>query len=313
VRNPECGYADIAAIFDGGIPEPPTPEICQRTDGIGLFYLGQYNVVFGDPESGKTLLCDFATVQVLKAGGNALRVDLDHNGPEATVNRLIGFGADESVLRDPNRFLYVEPVDRAQAIAVVADMDDWNPTLIVIDSIGELLPLFGAGSNSADDFTDVHSRIIKPLTRTGAAVVGIDHLAKGADSRAFGATGTAAKKRAIGGTSIRVKVDSAFTPGNGGSAYLSIHKDRHGGLRRNSPSGDREPLCGKFTIIGNQASISAPMLDDRNPDEAADPEDVAAIAALDPPPPSARDARERLQWRDDRARKAFKTWKGSER
>jgi hypothetical protein len=309
VRNPDCGYVNINELLDGGIPEPPTPEICKRTDKVGLFYLGQYNVVFGDPESGKTLLCDYATVEVLNAGGRVLRLDMDHNGPDSTVNRLLGFGADEAALRDPGRFLYVEPVDRAQAIAVVEDMAEWEPTLVIIDSIGELLPLFGAGSNSADEFTDVHSRVIKPLTRTGAAVVGIDHLAKGADSRAFGPTGTAAKKRAIGGTSIRVKVDSAFTPDKGGSAYLTIHKDRHGGLRRNSPSGDREPLCGKFLILGDQVKITAPTPDDHNPEETPDPEDVAAIAALDPPPATITDARARLGWRNDRTGKAFKAWK----
>lgn len=309
VRNPDCGYVNIAVLLDGGIPDPPTPNICKRTDDIGLFYAGQYNVVFGDPESGKTLLCDHATVEQLKAGGRVARLDLDHNGVDSTINRLLDFGADEDVLRDPTRFLYVEPVDRAQAIAVVEDMADWKPTLVIIDSVGELLPLFGAGSNSPDDFTDVHSRVIKPLTRTGAAVVGIDHLAKGADSRAMGPTGTAAKKRAIGGTSIRVKVDSAFTPDKGGSAYLTIHKDRHGGLRRHSPNGDREPLAGKFVILGNQVQIAAPMLSDRNPDEAADPEDIAAIAALNPPPTSVRDARERLKWRTDRTSKAFKSWK----
>lgn len=309
VRNPECGYVDIAALLDGGIPDPPVPSICNRADGIGLFYPGQFNVVFGDPESGKTLLCDYATVEVLNAGGKVLRLDLDHNGPDSTVSRLIDFGANEDALRNPDRFLYVEPADRAQAIAVIEDMVAWEPTLVIIDSIGELLPMFGAGSNSPDDFTDVHTRVIKPLTRIGACVVGIDHLAKGADSRLQGPTGTLAKKRAIGGTSIRVKVDSAFTPDKGGSAWLSIHKDRHGGLRRHSPVGDREPLCGKFVILGGTCRIAAPMGDERNPDEAADPADVAALGALDPPPASAREARERLKWRDDRSRKAFKAWK----
>ncbi|MEN3221293.1 hypothetical protein PUR22_14085 [Mycolicibacterium porcinum] len=46
-----------------------------------------------------------------------------------------------------------------------------------------------------------------------------------------------------------------------------------------------------------------------NPDEAPDPEDIAAITALDPPPTSVRDARERLGWRTDRASKAFKAWR----
>ncbi|MCH5641428.1 AAA family ATPase [Gordonia sp. ABSL49_1] len=305
----QCGYVDVAALLDDGIPEPPAPGICKRRDGTGIFYARQYNVVFGDPESGKTLLCDFATVEALAEGGRVLRLDLDHNGPESTVSRLIDFGADEDTLRDPDRFLYVEPVDRVQMARIVEHMETWQPVLVIVDSIGELMPLYGAGSNSADEFTDVHTRVIKPLTRTGACVVAIDHLSKGADSRKFGATGTAAKKRAIGGTSIRVTVDSAFTPDKGGSAYLAIHKDRHGGLRRRSPGGDREPLAGKFTILGDERFISAPDANERNPAERADPEDVAAMDALEPPPKSARDARERLKWNDSRTRLAYRNWK----
>ncbi|ALG85834.1 protein RecA [Gordonia phthalatica] len=303
-----CGYVNVAAILDGSAIEPPVPSVCLRSDGIGLFYEGQFNVVFGDPESGKTLLCDFATVEVLAAGGRVLRLDLDHNGPQSTLSRLIDFGADETTLRDVDRFLYVEPAERVQMLHIIEHMEDWQPTLVILDSIGELLPLYGSNSNSADEFTDVHTRVIKPLTRTGAAVVGIDHLAKGADSRAYGPTGTAAKRRAIGGTSIRVKVDQAFTPDAGGSAYLSIHKDRHGGLRRHSPSGDREPLAGKFCILGDTITVQAPLSTDRNPEEKAPEADIAEIAKLDPAPTSARETRERLRWSDKRARTAFKSW-----
>lgn len=302
-------YVDIANMLDNGIPDPPAPTICRRCDGVGLFYLSQYNTVFGDPESGKTLLCDFATVEVLNDGGGVLRLDLDHNGPEATINRLIDFGAKEEHLRDPERFLYIEPADQLQLRMIVEHMKKWEPNLVIVDSIGELMPLYGAGSNDADDFTAVHTKVLKPLAKTGAAVVGIDHLSKGLDSRAFGPTGTAAKRRAIGGTSIRVKVDVPFTPDKGGSAYLSIHKDRHGGLRKRSPVGDKEPLAGKFVILGDEVKVQSPLLTDRNPEEVADVDDVAAIAALDPPPTSAREARVALKWRDDRARKAFKAWK----
>ena len=108
VRNPDCGYVNVAALLEDGIPEPPTPDVCPRSDSVGLFYRGQFNVVFGDPESGKTLLCDYATVrELLRAGGRVLRLDLDHNGPNSTVNRLIDFGADEALLSDPGRFFWV--------------------------------------------------------------------------------------------------------------------------------------------------------------------------------------------------------------
>lgn len=307
-------YPDIAALLAGTLPEPPTPTVCPRTDGIGLFYSNQYNSVIGDPESGKTLLTDCASVDELAAGGRVLRIDMDHNGVQSTISRLIGMGADTAALADTSRFLYIEPEDRIELAAVVDHMKTWKPTLVVLDSIGELLPMFGHNSNSADDFTACHSAVIKPLVRTGACVIGIDHLSKGSDSRAYGAGGTMAKKRALGGTSIRVTLDVAFTPGKGGSAYLSINKDRHGGLRAHSPVGDKEPSAGKFVLWPNddgtvRATIKAPSKDERNPAEAAPAEDIAAVAALDPPPTSANEAQKRLKWRADRARAAFKAWK----
>lgn len=307
-----CNYADIAALLAGGTPEPPVPEVCRRSDGIGLFYRQQVNNVFGDPEGGKTLLCDYATVEVLNDGGRVLRLDMDHNGTDATLSRLTGFGATEEHLADVSRFLYAEP-DKPSLVEIVQHMQEWKPDLVIVDSVGELVSLYGGDSNSADDFTEIHTDVLKPLART-AAVVLIDHLSKGSDSRSYGATGTAAKKRAIGGTSIRVKIDVPFTPDSGGSAYLSIHKDRHGGLRNASPTtGDKEPLAGKFAIISGNCRVSAPRGDDHNPDEVAPPEDVAEVAALDPPPTTVKDVRERLHWRNDRASKAFRAWSGTPR
>lgn len=306
---PDCGYVDIAAMLDGGVPDPPAPSVCTRSDGVALFYAGQYNNLFGDPESGKTLLLDYASVEVLNQGGRVARLDLDHNGPESTINRLLDFGADEDALRDPTRFRYAEP-DRAQIVAIVADMETWHPTLIGIDSIGELLPLFGANSNDSDDFTTVHTGVIKPLARTGAAVVGIDHQAKGSDSKAFGATGTAAKKRVIGGISIRVRVDEPFTPERGGSAWLTINKDRHGGLRRHCPppSDGREVNAGKFVILGDQIRVQAPSVHD-DPADTVPAADITAVAALDPAPTTVKAVREALSWRNDRASKAFRAWR----
>lgn len=305
-----CDYGNVGDLLAGGTPKPPVPDVCRRRDKIGLFYRGQVNNVFGDPESGKTLLCDYATVEILKGDGRVLRLDMDHNGIESTVSRLIGFGAKKEHLVDVGRFLYAEP-DKASLMWIVEHMSKWKPDLVVVDSVGELVSLFGADSNSADDFTRIHTDVLKALAKTGAAVVLIDHLSKGTDSRSYGATGTAAKKRAIGGTSIRVKVDDPFTPGKGGSAFLTIHKDRHGGLRGNSPAptGGKEPMAGKFLILGNVCSISAPLVGERTPGEQAPPADVDAVADLDPKPSSVEDARSRLKWRKERATKAYHAWK----
>src|SRR5699024_10766359 len=163
-------------------------------------------------------------------------------------------------------------------------------------------------------FTGVHSKVMKPLAmKAGTALIAIDHLAKNSESRAQGATGTAAKRRAIGGVSLRVAVSEAYAPGRGGSSALTIHKDRHGGLRAACPGNDREPLAGMFvlsTVNGVTTwSVRAPADGERAPDQTADAADVAAIAALDPEPKTVEEARQRLTWRKERAAKALKAYR----
>jgi hypothetical protein len=86
-------YVDVAALLDGTLPEPPAPDLLRRSDSNALFYAGQVNLLFGDPESGKTWVALAAVEEALHKGGTALVVDLDHNGPAATLSRLVALGA----------------------------------------------------------------------------------------------------------------------------------------------------------------------------------------------------------------------------
>ncbi len=306
-------YADIAAMLDGGDISAPSPDYGICTDGMGLFYAGQVNIVMGDPESGKTLLVQAAAVQVLMAGGCVAMLDCDHNGPAATIARMLDLGAPEAALRDPARFRYCDPDDGDHVASVVRDLRVWAPQFVIVDSIGELLPMYGANSNSADDYTSVNRAVLVPLAKAGSAVVGIDHLAKNTESRQMGATGTAAKKRVVGGTALRVTLAETFTPGKGGAAHVAIVKDRHGGLRANRPTGDREPIAATFRIHNEHHSerfvLIAPDNGDRNPTEAAPPADVEALQALDPPPSTVEDARSRMRWQKARALKAMRAFR----
>ena len=306
-------YADVAALLDGTMPKPPKPLYLHRTDGCALFYPGQVSLVFGDPESGKTWICLACVAEALAHGHTALVIDLDHNGPHSTISRLIMLGAPETALRDPARFRYAEPEDGAELVAIVRDAPTWKPDVVVLDSLGEIVPLFGRSSNSPDDFTFVHSLVMKPLAVGGAAVLCIDHLAKGSESRAQGSTGTAAKRRVIGGVSLRVTIRDAFTPGKGGAAHLTVSKDRHGGLRQHCPTGDREPLAGTFVMTAQDDEtewrIVAPQGGDRNPAELADAADVEALGKLDPPPTSVRDVADRMHWSWKRAGDALREFR----
>ncbi|MGW8565177.1 hypothetical protein [Isoptericola sp. NPDC055881] len=318
-RNPEPDagrplYGDVAALLAGGIPAPPEPAVLACSDDVALFYTGQVNHVFGDPESGKTWLCLAAVASELAAGRRAAVVDLDHNGMAATVSRLVDLGASKEALADPARFRYAEPEDRWHLLAIVSDLASWRAHVIVVDSLGELLPLFGASSNSPDDYTKVNTATLVPLARSGAAVIVIDHLAKNTDSRAMGATGTAAKKRSFGGVSLRVAVVDQFVKGQGGSARVTIAKDRHGGLRAYRPSatGNNEPLAAMFRLHpDSRYTVSAPT--GSEPAESNVMDDVAELRQMDPPPSSVTDVAQRMTWRRQRAADALREFRRLDR
>ncbi|HKS47374.1 MAG TPA: AAA family ATPase [Amycolatopsis sp.] len=315
IREPGTAprYADVAALLDGNRPEPPAPVLLRREDDIALFYAGQVNLVFGDPEGGKTLLTCAAAVEALEAGRRVLVIDLDHNGVEAIVFRLLDMGAPEEALRDPNQFRYVEPEDRAHLAEVVADTKQWRPAVAVVDSIGELLPLLGLSSNSPDEFTRAHANVLKPLAMAGAAVLAIDHLPKNTETRASGPTGTVAKRRAIGGVAVRVTINEPFAPGRTGSAFLTVNKDRHGGLRQHCHSDGREPAAGLFIVDsrgdGMEWRIRPPQLGDTGKAQGVSDDDVAELDALDPPPGSVQDVQTRMKWRRQRAADALRAWR----
>lgn len=242
-------FFDVEGMLRDGIPEPPKPRWVQRTDAVGLFYPEQVNTVFGDPESGKSWLVLCAVAEALADGGKAVVIDLDHNGPQQTVSRLVALRVAPEVLADRDRFRYVEPEHAGHLTAIVSALTAWGPHVAMVDSVGELLPVFGLSSNSPDDFTAAHSKVLKPLAMSGSCVITIDHLAKSRESREQGPGGTFAKMRTLGGSSIRVEVREGFAPGRGGAARLSVHKDRPGGLRAACPSNaGRELYAGMFRL-----------------------------------------------------------------
>jgi hypothetical protein len=241
-------HFDVAAFFTGTAPEPPKPVLMHRADGHALFYAGKVNLVFGDPESGKTLLVLAACAEALRGGRRVLYVDLDHNGAEFILPLLVGFGVSVDTLSDSAVFRYYPDIDTTMTmVMLVGECAWWRPAVAVIDSIGELLPMMGANSNDGDDFTRAHTSVLKPLAKSGAAVIEIDHLPKNLFSRSQGPVGAAAKRRPVGGLAVKVICRRTFIPGKGGTAELQINKDRTGGVRRYSPPG-RPQSAGTFVL-----------------------------------------------------------------
>lgn len=245
-------YVDVAALIAGGV-HTPEPDTLALDAGGHLFYSGEFNLIHGDPESGKTWLCLTTVATTLAAGGKAAIIDLDHNGAHSIIDRLQQLGVRNDVLGDPDRFRLAEPDTSEELKQIISDLRQFGPTVVTIDSLGEVLPLFGANSNNADDFTKVHAAVISPLAKAGIAVLAVDHLSKSNDARQFGPTGTNAKNRAVGGASVRVTNIRQFVPGQGGAATVELFKDRHGGIRQHlpTPNGSKS-VIGTFTLTVNE-------------------------------------------------------------
>lgn len=306
-------YVDIRALLEGGLPEPVAPNVLHRNDGVALLYSEKANTLFGESEAGKTWIAQCGIVSTLRDGGSAVFLDFDHNGAIETAQRLIALGAPVEALKDMKRFRYIEPDGQISVLDVVSDCSEWRPDYVLIDSIGELMAMFKASSNSPDDFTDVHQRTIKPLFAAGACVVLIDHLPKNPDSKAAGPTGTAAKKRVLGGTQLRVTADAPFKPGDECTAYISVAKDRPGGLRKHCPPADgrAEPIAAVFKMRpdahkGIEWELRAPRGSERTP---ASQELIRRLSELDPPPSSAEDAAKRLKVRKAAILAPYRQWK----
>lgn len=304
-------YGDVAALLDGTMPTPPETDVMFRDDGVAMLYSGKVNVLFGDSESGKTWIALAALAEVLGSGGRVAVIDLDHNGIVETVTRLLALGVPPGVLADLDRFRYCEPEDAADLDAYVADLAAWRPWAVAADSLGEILPMLGLSSNSPDEYTIGNRRVLVPLAAAGAAVIAIDHLPKDEAAREKGQTGTMAKRRSINGVSLRVTVRAQFAPGRGGTAGLTISKDRPGGLRAYCPEG-KGTAAGVFVLDAQSDGtltwhVAAPTTP--KPDGGAPDEDVAELDSLDPPPRSQRDVQERLRWGSDRAMRALRTWR----
>lgn len=304
-------YVDVASVLDGSLTSPATSVGGRRDDGTHLLYAGAVNGLVGPPESGKTIIATAMSADQLFAGGSVLWLDLDHNGPRSTVARFRQFGVGGDVLADLARFRLAIPEDADEVLGFVHDAAAWAPTMVVVDSIGELLPMFGANSNDADDFTHVNRQVMAALAGYGCAVLTLDHETKSAQANRYGATGTGAKKRTVDGAYLRVSCVTPFVPGYGGSASLTIVKDRHGHLRTAAPRGHSEPMAAMFELTAHESATSwafrCPTPTIGTP---AESDDVQRLLALSPRPKSVREAQQRMHVSSERARVAMQAIRG---
>jgi hypothetical protein len=242
--EPALPYADLTWAANGEVRPPTLPSVGERNDGAHILYAGKINGIYGDPETAKTWFALHLAQQVLSAGGTVALIDIDHNGENDTVDRLRKLGVSNQLIGDAAHFRYYIPETPAELLATRDDIIEQHPTLCILDSIGELIPMLGLDSNSNDDISRGYRAMLTPLAQEHTAVLTIDHLAKAGKSDHGYAIGGIAKKRIINGAYYHAEALTIPAPGIVGKVRIMVTKDRPGGIREHAPQGS----LGNFII-----------------------------------------------------------------
>lgn len=232
-RLQEQKHVDLGWLLTGGTPplEDP-PEFLLRDDDAALFYAGKYNLLYGDPEAGKTWIALAAVAGALQAGKRCVFFDLDHNGAGAVAGRLVRLGAPVESVASSDMFRLYSPQSREELDSVIFELLGWRPDgVVVMDSLGELLPMMGLKSNSNDEVTYGLRSTVVALAEVGAAVIAIDHQTKSKAEGTGFSVGAGAKKRMANGAVVHAEVQEFLAPGRVGRIKLFVHKDRPGRVR----------------------------------------------------------------------------------
>lgn len=222
---------DLEDILTGAYV-PEVPEIMYRVDGAALIYAGRVHSFHGESESGKSLLAQHVTAQLLGEGRSVCYLDFESDAA-AVVNRLRELGADADQIRAGFEYHrpetdYRTPAERAEFERLLGGA--WD--LIVIDGVTDALGAFGFGTNDNDEISEWMRRLPRLLARrTEAAVILVDHVTKDADSRGRFAVGGQAKLNALDGAAYTIEVVDALGRGLAGTIVMKVAKDRPGGVR----------------------------------------------------------------------------------
>lgn len=223
---------NLAAVLAGDAPQL-TPTIWSRSDGHFLLYPGKIHSINAEPEAGKSWCMQHASAQQIQAGAHVLYVDFEADAKDVT-GRLLELGCTPTQILE--YFHYIrpdDPIDAQALLKVAAACETWQPTLAILDGVTEAMVGAGWSIKDNDDIARFFAAMPRPVARTGAAVVLIDHVVKDAEQQGRWGIGGAHKLAGIDGATYKLEALTPFSKDNPGSSRLICQKDRHGQIRPN--------------------------------------------------------------------------------
>lgn len=251
------GKVDLSVILADDYT-PPTPTLWTRTDGANLLYPGRSHSVHGESESGKSLLMQALTAELISTGERVLYLDYEDTAL-SVVGRLRAMGTPKDAIVSMLDYWNPEPAGTNAVEPEGLDlMDTATYSLVVIDGVTSALSDAGLNSNDGDDVVQWFSRVPNHLaTTTGAAVVVVDHVVKNGTGGRF-AVGSNQKMGQLTGAAYTVDVLTPPAQGKVGTLELSVGKDRPGGVRKfaDSPNQHRQGRVATVTVDGTGGGLS---------------------------------------------------------
>ena len=222
---------DIRPVLDGDAKQI-MPMIGARDDGQAILYPGRLHTIAGESEAGKTWFCAALVDSEIRGGHHVVIIDPEDDAA-GWIGRLTVLSSADRV-RIADHVTYIqpeEPMPGAGWRSLQPVLLRNRPTLVILDGITAAMSLHGLDPLSNADVAKFSTEVLRPLTRTGAAVLVTDHVPKaGANGRY--AIGAAHKLNGVDGAAFMLEARRPFSVGVEGRSTMLIAKDRPGQLRR---------------------------------------------------------------------------------
>lgn len=259
IIEPESSWKPVGLsdYYDGLFKEVKA-NILTRTDGKSLIYAGKVHSFYGESESGKSWVAQIATAELLRADKKVIYIDFESD-PQDIVKRLKGLGVSRANLLQYLTYIRPESARSVDDPYWESILEPNSASLVVIDGVTESLTMWGGETVDNDSITKWMRAFPRTVaSRSGAAVVLIDHITKNSETRGRFAIGGQAKLATIDGAAYIVEPIEVLSPGRVGSLTLRVTKDRIGDVRASAGmyrKSDRTQEAAVFTIDSTKAAM----------------------------------------------------------
>lgn len=240
-----------AALADDTVEEQPAH--LARTDGHTAFYPGRINGLIGPSESGKTWVALQAVKQAVRAREHVTVLDFE-DSENGVIGRLRAQGLSPAEIHQ--YVAYINPDEPFHPVLptgvdMAEHLTTWAPQLVIFDGFNAAMTLQGLDLMSNKDATAFVQTVLKPIAKTGATVVYIDHTPKDKEHGTNGGIGAQAKRAMTSGCTLRVEPVQPFGKGQNGRLRLHVDKDRLGAVRGVSAPGKAGHWFGDLVLTSH--------------------------------------------------------------